>query len=159
MTTKQNIVIAEVAADDQRLTPLVENLFAYYKSIYDPHPDSMVFDRTDRQTKYFLALNGEQVAGMGAYLSLSPDTAEIKKVFVAPAFRGRHLGVKIVNYLVGVAINEQKKTVVLEVGERQTSAVKLYEHLGFQRREKYDEAVWGGGVFYTKEITKTPAQP
>ena len=63
-------------------------------------------------------------------------TSRIAAIAVAPAARGRGLGRLIMRDAVGEAVERDDRSVLLEVFEHNTPAVKLYEGLGFRRVRK-----------------------
>ena len=80
-------------------------------------------------------VDGEPV-GSGALRSLGGDppgaqVAEIKRVYVAPAFRRRGIAQRIVAVLESSAVAAGYRSVVLNSGGRQPEALALYEQLGY----------------------------
>ena len=79
-------------------------------------------------------------AGCGAWRSLSPGVAEIKRVYVEPAFRRRGLAQVIVAALEDGTARSGHRSVVLNTGQQQPEALALYRDLGY-------EAVSGYGIY------------
>jgi GNAT superfamily N-acetyltransferase len=75
----------------------------------------------------------------------SPSLAEIKRMYVDPAHRGRGLSRVVLQALVGFAREQGFDRVALETGEKQPEAIGLYESAGFVRVGPYGEWV-GSGV-------------
>jgi putative acetyltransferase len=71
--------------------------------------------------------------GCGAVRLLSPDRAELKRMYVAPSHRGRGLARPILNTLEDRAAALGARTVVLETGIYQPAAIALYESSGYAR--------------------------
>ena len=67
------------------------------------------------------------------------QTAEIKRMYVAPRHRGAGVGKAIVEKLEQVARELGVARIVLETGERQPQALALYEHNGFARIPSFGE--------------------
>lgn len=61
------------------------------------------------------------------------DTAEIKRMYVAPAARGRGLARRMLAHLENAAGAAGARAVVLETGLAQPEAIALYESSGFVR--------------------------
>jgi ribosomal protein S18 acetylase RimI-like enzyme len=59
-------------------------------------------------------------------------TSRIAAMAVAPEARGKGLGKRIMRGVIGEAVERGDRSVVLEVFEHNTPAVKLYEGLGFE---------------------------
>lgn len=70
-------------------------------------------------------------AGCGAWRAMSPDVAEIKRVYVEPAFRRRGLAQAIVAALEYGAARAGHECVVLNTGQQQPEALALYGDLGY----------------------------
>jgi GNAT superfamily N-acetyltransferase len=70
-------------------------------------------------------------AGCGAWRALPSGMAEIKRVYVEPAFRRRGLAQVVVAELEAGAARAGHGTVVLNTGNEQPEALALYDHLGY----------------------------
>ena len=66
-------------------------------------------------------------------------TAEIKRMYVAPAARGNKLGAAVLDHLEHEARTLGVDRIVLETGSRQPEAIQLYERAGFTARERWGE--------------------
>ena len=75
--------------------------------------------------------------GCGMTHALDPRTAEIKRVFVTDAARGRGVARRLCQALVDQARDDGYDRVVLDTSCRLTAAQSLYESLGFRRRGPY----------------------
>lgn len=73
----------------------------------------------------------------GALKRLGPGTAEIKRMYTVPEARGRGLGRQILEGLIerGRALGYAR--LVLETGDLQAGAIRLYEAVGFTRIPNY----------------------
>jgi GNAT superfamily N-acetyltransferase len=90
----------------------------------------------------FLIVYADEVAvGCGAVRRLDAETAELKRMFVMPAFRGQGIGRAIVAALEGEARVLGVSRVVLETGTRLDRAIALYEGQGYSRIPLYGEYV------------------
>jgi len=83
-------------------------------------------------------LDGAPV-GCGAVRALDDDTAELKRMYVAPAARGTGLGRRLLEALENEALALGARLLVLETGTRQTAALALYRNTGFEPIPRYDE--------------------
>lgn len=81
-----------------------------------------------------------QAAGMGGLRRIREDTAELKRVYVRPAFRGNRIGEAVVRRVLGDAEGFGFQRVFLESGPFMRSAHRLYEAAGFVDRSPYLEA-------------------
>jgi ribosomal protein S18 acetylase RimI-like enzyme len=66
-------------------------------------------------------------------LLVGRDYAEVKRMYVRPAFRGRRIGQLVLDHLVEHARRHGLSLVRLETGIHQREAIALYERSGFRR--------------------------
>ncbi|CAD6546527.1 GNAT family N-acetyltransferase [Paraburkholderia sabiae] len=86
---------------------------------------------------FFIAeVNGE-VAGCGGLLRHSDDVAEVKRVYVRPAYRGLALGEKIMTRVIDKAKSLGFAKLVLDSVPQTAFAQKLYERMGFTETAPY----------------------
>jgi GNAT superfamily N-acetyltransferase len=84
---------------------------------------------------FFVAyLDGVPVAA-GAWRSHGDDgtVAEIKRMYTAPAARGRGLARAVLAAVEDSARRHGRRQIVLETGDRQPEAIRLYESAGYRR--------------------------
>jgi GNAT superfamily N-acetyltransferase len=74
-------------------------------------------------------------AGCGGWRTLAGDetVAEIKRMYTAPAWRGRGVATAVLRAIEETARDAGKKRLVLETGQRQPEAIALYAKLGYER--------------------------
>jgi GNAT superfamily N-acetyltransferase len=77
-------------------------------------------------------LDGAPV-GCGAVRVRGDQTAELKRMYVAPAVRGRGVSKAILAALEHEAASLGAARVVLETGDKQLAALGLYESSGYER--------------------------
>jgi len=88
----------------------------------------------------FLVVSRDGVAvGCGALRLLDADTAELKRMYVAPETRGTGLGRRLVAALETEARALGVRRLVLETGIRQLAALALYRATGFDPISLYGE--------------------
>jgi ribosomal-protein-alanine N-acetyltransferase len=82
------------------------------------------------QNVFLVAEEAGEICGyLGMYASI--DEGEITNVGVAPSFRNRGIGWKLVQAALGMAKQQDLAQVVLEVRVSNASAIHLYEKCGF----------------------------
>ena len=86
-----------------------------------------------------LVMEGGQAAACGAFKLYEPGTAEIKRVFVRPAYRGRGYGRALMDALERRAAAHGYTRLILETGDLLESAIGLYARLGFTRIPNYGQ--------------------
>ncbi len=82
-------------------------------------------------------LAGEPIA-CGAVRILVPGLGEIKRMFVAPACRGRGIGRRLLLTLEGEAVERGCTRVRLDTGSRQRAALALYRSSGYAEIDDYN---------------------
>lgn len=97
-------------------------------------------------------LAGEPVA-CGAVRPLEGDVAEVKRMYVVPAMRGRGFSKRLLVALEEAARNMGYVAIRLETGDRQPEAIRLYESAGYQRIEPFGIYVGSGrSVCFEKRL-------
>jgi putative acetyltransferase len=94
----------------------------------------------DRGAFLVASIEGEAV-GCGAVRRLDDGVAEIKRMYVRPAARGRGTGAALLAALEAEARRLGVSRLVLETGDRQAEAIALYEHNGFVVTPRFGEYV------------------
>lgn len=74
---------------------------------------------------------------MGGLRRIDADTVEIKRMYVAPEFRGRGLSRVVLAHLESLARELGATRVLLETGPKQPEAMRLYETSGYERVEGF----------------------
>ncbi|WP_292872917.1 GNAT family N-acetyltransferase [Microbacterium sp.] len=80
-----------------------------------------------------LALDGQGAPVGHAALRDLAGEFEVKRVYVAPAARGRGASRALMSALEDIAIARGARRLILQTGDRQPDAVALYEHIGYTR--------------------------
>jgi GNAT superfamily N-acetyltransferase len=93
------------------------------------HPPKGVF--------YLIQVNGD-IAAMGGLRSLHPGVAEIKRLYVRPAYRGNGLGEQALRRLLADARRFGYERVCLDTGPFMDAAHRLYEVHGFTDCAAYE---------------------
>jgi putative acetyltransferase len=86
---------------------------------------------TGRRGAFLIVYREGVPVGCGALRLLDPETAELKRMYVAPAFRGAGLGRRLLAALEAEARTLSVRRLVLETGVRQAAALALYRATGF----------------------------
>jgi putative acetyltransferase len=77
--------------------------------------------------------------GCGCFKKYNKDTAEIKRMYVDPNYRGQGISKKIIGELEGWAKELGYKYTILETGIKQPEAIGLYKKYGYQRIDNYGQ--------------------
>ena len=81
--------------------------------------------------RFFVARQDGRALGCGGYVLLPAQAAEMKRLFVDPAARGRGVGGAIVRAIEQAAAGEGVRTLFLEPGVKSSEALRLYGRHGF----------------------------
>jgi GNAT superfamily N-acetyltransferase len=142
--------------DDPLAQWLVERVQQEYVERYGG-PDAAVVAPAEFLPPHGLFLVAEVdgvPAGCGAWRTLAPDVAEIKRVYVEPSFRRRGLAQWIVDVLEADAARAGHRSVVLNTGQQQPEALALYAGSGYVTVAGYGRyACAPDAVFLGKELT------
>ncbi|HET7418067.1 MAG TPA: GNAT family N-acetyltransferase [Solirubrobacterales bacterium] len=84
------------------------------------------------------SVDGE-AAGLGGVRYLDTEIAEVKSMYVAPAFRGTGLGRQILARLDQIALEHGCRAVRLDTSDYLTPAVGLYRAAGYREVPAYNE--------------------
>ena len=79
----------------------------------------------------FVAREGADAVGMAALVERGDGTAELKRMFVPPAARGRGIASELLSAAESHARTHGIRLLQLETGPLQPSAIRLYERSGF----------------------------
>jgi putative acetyltransferase len=131
------LVIAPEPLTSPDVQALIARLDAEVTERY-PNPEDNFFELDQeqvdgRQGVLLVARVGGEPVGCGALRRLDPATGEIKRMYVAPPARGTGVGSRLLAELERHARTLGLRRLVLETGELQASAVRLYERAGFAR--------------------------
>jgi len=132
--------ISQTRKDSAELGVLVSELDAFQNTLY-PAESNHLLDLT--------AINDESVrcvivhdengypAGCGAIYLQGHASAEIKRMYIRPAYRGKKLGEEIIAYLERLAVVSDCRLLQLETGIHQQAAINLYQKCGYQLCEPF----------------------
>jgi len=114
---------------------------AFYDGLYPEESTHLeTLDDLNKPGVLFIGcrVNGELVASGAAKLMDDDDSyAEIKRVYVRDAYRGKGLSGKLMNYLESELIRRGVNLFRLETGVLQPEALGLYRKLGYHQRDPF----------------------
>ena len=96
-------------------------------------------DLTPPSGVLLLARIDGEAAGLGGVRYLDTEIAEVKSMYVAPAFRGTGLGRQILARLDEIALEHGCRAVRLDTSDYLTPAVGLYRSAGYREVPAYNE--------------------
>jgi ribosomal protein S18 acetylase RimI-like enzyme len=93
--------------------------------------------------KSYLFLDGETPVGYGElWLDDEEDEVELARIIVAPQYRGKGLGVQLVQALLVPAVDSGYADVFLRVRPENEVAIRTYERVGFKPVDAALAAEW-----------------
>lgn len=101
-----------------------------------------------------LALWDGMPAGCVAYTQLELSIVEMKRLYVSPEFRSKKIGLSLAMALIEKAQNAGYQLMRLDTLEKLQAALKLYDHLGFQRTIPYYHNPLEGVIYMEKSLLK-----
>ncbi len=100
-----------------------------------------------------IAYIGDTAVGCAGLKSYSDTDVEIKRVWVEPNYRRRHIAVDMMQMIENKAKELHFARTILQTREAMTEAVSLYEKLGYYRIENYPPYdKLDGAVCYAKDL-------
>ena len=88
---------------------------------------------------FFLTRCDGAAVGCGGVQLYGVEYAELKRMYVRPAFRGLGLGKSMLSHLAGYARKGGAAVLRLETGIYEDAAIGLYQSFGFRRRAPFGE--------------------
>lgn len=135
------ITVKRTNPDDPSVKMLIQKLD---KELWERYPTEQAFfdnfNKLPADARVVVALNGENAVGCGAFkpMTTPKKAVEIKRMYVDAEMRGRAIGVLILENLEAWAKEEGFKFSLLETGNNQPEAVRLYEKVGYYWIQNYE---------------------
>lgn len=132
-------IVTPADVDAVLATGLLAELDADLLGRYPGEPVNGIDSQQFRQGGgYFvLAHVGGALAGCGAFRPWAPGTAELKRMYVRAAYRGRGVGRAIVAALEDEARRRGFGECILETAVRMPEAIALYRRCGYEPMPRY----------------------
>jgi len=99
------------------------------------------FNRIDAIRHAVVAYLDDEPVGCGAFKPYADEQVEVKRMFVQPAHRGQGVAPAVLTELEAWARELGYRSCVLETGQKQPEAIRLYEKSGYQRISNYGQYV------------------
>jgi putative acetyltransferase len=98
----------------------------------------------------WVAWDGDAAVGCLALQEIAPDTAELKRMYVAPEARGRGVARRLIEHAVAVAASRGYARLRLGTLTSMHAAQRLYASVGFRRIAPYRPVEFGETWFYER---------
>ena len=102
-----------------------------YPELHDPTAPSPTNSPTPPRGAYFVAFAASRPVGMGAHRPLDEETTEVRRMFVTANARNQGVARTILKNIEEHARLQGFRRLVLETGNRQLPAIRLYETSAF----------------------------
>ncbi|SFK30784.1 GNAT family N-acetyltransferase [Succinivibrio dextrinosolvens] len=104
------------------------------------------------QGELLIALENDEVLGMVVYHRLTSKRCEMKRLYLTPNARGRHLGERLVETIIDHAKASGNEEMVLDTIKPLKAAVSLYRKLGFEECEAYYDNPMEDVIYMRKKL-------
>jgi putative acetyltransferase len=94
-----------------------------------------------------LAFVDGKAAGCVALRRLDDQRCEAKRLYVQPAFRGRGIGLALLEWVIGAARAAGYREMLGDTMPVMRRALAMYERLGFERTESYAAEPTPGAIY------------
>jgi putative acetyltransferase len=122
---------------------LIAALDATLGALYPPEqrfgPNLKAEHLEDGRGTFLVARDGGRAVGCGAIRVLDSTTAEAKRMYVEPDYRGKGVGWVVLVGLEDAARRLGVQRLVLETGVHQVAAIALYRRAGFTQLDCWGE--------------------
>jgi putative acetyltransferase len=130
--------IAWDASELGRLGLDAQAVFAFY---FSPDKEALPGKYAPPDGCLLLALWSGEPAGCVAFQRLTEQACELKRLYVRPQFRGKHVGQRLMAALIAAAQDAGYGLMRLETVTFMEDAIALYTRFGFRRCPPYYEAL------------------
>ena len=131
------VTLRQVPWDDPQAAELRERQRVEIERRYGPDSEPGPLPSAADVAVFLVAYVAGEPVGCGALRPLSDAAAEIKRMFVAPEWRGKGVSVRVLDGLEQYAREQGWLALRLETGPKQPEAIRLYERAGYVRIPNY----------------------
>lgn len=135
------VIIEAASPRSPEAGELIAELDAYLGKLYPPERNYLldVESLCAPEITFLVARCHGAAVGCGALRRLDEASAEIKRMYVRPQYRGHGVGRAVLAALEEQARSSGMHALLLETGVDQPEALALYESRGYRRRGRYGE--------------------
>ncbi|MCD7898692.1 MAG: GNAT family N-acetyltransferase [Bacteroides sp.] len=152
---KEITILQRTNSEDICFQELIKQLDEYlHNRDKDAHSVCTPYNQTDLIKHVVVMYIGNNAVGCGAFKEYSPDTVEIKRMYVSGEARKQGVGLKILNELETWAKELGYKRCILETGKKLEGAVSLYKKNNYTQIPNYDQYEWiESSICFAKSIS------
>jgi putative acetyltransferase len=147
--------------DQLDVVPLIDALDAYQRPLYPAESHHGVDIATLGSPGVLFAvarLPDGAAVGCGAVV-LTPEFAELKRMYTTPSVRGRGIGRALLAFLEREALARGASRFTLETGYLQVEALRLYERAGYSRCAPFGHYLPDPNSVFLSKTLGRPAAP
>ena len=133
------------------MTAYFAELAARFPAGFDPSGYLEPEDYNPPRGRFFLAMSGNDVLACGGLVWIDEKTAEVKRMWVDPAARGRGLASRLLAFLEQTAYASGRPLVRLDTNPVLVEAIALYRKAGYRDIERYNDNPYAG-VWFEKRV-------
>ncbi|MCR8558775.1 GNAT family N-acetyltransferase [Mucilaginibacter sp. BJC16-A38] len=97
-------------------------------------------------------VDNDETAGCAGVRKFSEEIAELKRLYVKPAYRSLKIGKSLLESAIETARQLNYKFIRLDTVPGQTKAQELYRYLGFYEIEPYRYSPIAGTIYFEKRL-------
>jgi putative acetyltransferase len=101
-----------------------------------------------------IAIDDKNFAGCVALRKLEEGICEMKRLFVRSKYRGQGLGRRLAKQIIDEAVKLGYSSMRLDTLNKLIEAMRLYESLGFKRRDPYYHNPLSGVLYWELELER-----
>jgi putative acetyltransferase len=105
----------------------------------DNHAFYAQFNKVDSIRHVVVAYHAAEPVGCGAIKKYTDELVEVKRMFVHPAHRRQGIAEAVLAELERWALELHYRGCVLETGQKQLEAIRLYQKIGYRRIPNYGQ--------------------
>lgn len=152
-TVAFEVVDPRSPAADAALRAYFAELDARFPGGFRPGDAGEAAAYTQPRGVFLLARSDDETIACGGWTRLDATTAEIKRMWVAPAWRGTGMGKRMLATLEDGARARRYKRVVLDTNSALAEAIAMYRASGYTEIERYNDNPYAR-LWFAKRLRK-----
>ncbi|HEY4225619.1 MAG TPA: GNAT family N-acetyltransferase [Pseudolysinimonas sp.] len=133
------------------MTAYFSELATRFPAGFDPTGYLDPVDYNPPHGRFFLAMSGDEVLACGGLVWIDETTAELKRMWVDPAARGRGLASRLLEFLEQTAATSGRARILLDTNPVLLEAIAMYRKNGYRDIERYNDNPYAG-LWFEKRL-------
>lgn len=140
------------ASYKQRVFDFTDRCFEELGKKFEPEGRHYFYNDIEKSFESFYCMTDEEkVIGTVALKKVDAYTVELKALYLDKAYRGQHLGSRLIKTAIDEAKTRGFKSMVLDSMSQYKEALRLYEKCGFRNTERFNDNAYAD-VFMRLEL-------